>query len=78
MTNIRKMIPKVEARIKQADPEVITERTFYDEVSDRLFVTIVKGPRKTEIMLLGRDFGDAQVDRAVAQGVARLEHTPIG
>lgn len=81
MTEAQKLTSKVEAAIKRADPTVITERTFYDEVSDRLFVTVFKGPRKTEIVLIVRQYrnGDAeQINRVVEQSLERLKHTPIG
>ena len=44
MTDVQ-MKARVEAAIKRADPKVITG-TFYDDASDRLFVTIVRGSRK--------------------------------
>lgn len=81
MTEARKLTLKVEAAIKRADPKVITERTFYDEISDRLFVTIVKGPRKTDIIFIGSEFGNGdgeRIDRMVERSLERLKHTPIG
>ncbi|HKP84445.1 MAG TPA: hypothetical protein VJZ26_00015 [Blastocatellia bacterium] len=80
MTNVRKLIPKVEAAIKRIDPDVIVQRTFYDEVSDRLYVGIVKGLRETDIVLLGHEFEDGllkSVNESIEQGVRKLEHTPI-
>ena len=80
MGDLRKFIPKIEAEVKRIDPEVIVQRTFYDEVSDRMYVGIVKGLRETDIVLLGRDFEDdllKRVNRSLEQGVKKLEHTPI-
>jgi len=80
MTDVRKMKAKVEAEIKRIDPKAITG-TFFDNASDRLFVTIVKGPRKVSVALRGRDFtnGDSEkVNRAIEDGIRRLEHTPVG
>jgi hypothetical protein len=80
MTDVRKMKSKVEAEIRRIDSKAITG-TFYDTASDRLFVTIVKGPRKVSVALRGRDFsnGDSEkVNRAIEDGIRRLEHTPIG
>ncbi len=80
MTDVRKMKAKVEAEIKRIDPKAITG-TFFDNASDRLFVTIVKGPRKVSVALRGRDFtnGDSEkVNRAIEDGIRRLERTPIG
>ena len=80
MTDVRKMKAKVEAEIKRIDPKAITG-TFFDNASDRLFVTIVKGPRRVSVALRGRDFtnGDSEkVNRAIEDGIRRLERTPIG
>jgi hypothetical protein len=79
--DVRKMKAKVDTEIKRIDSKALSGM-FYDSASDRLFVTIVKGPRKTSIALRGRDFaGDDStkvVGRAIKAGVARLERTPIG
>jgi len=81
MTDARKMIPRIEALIKRADPKAITARTFYDDASNRLYVTIVKGSRKTDITLLG-DYltgnHHEETERLIKEAVARLQHTPIG
>ena len=80
MSNIRKFIPKVEAAIKRIDPEIIVQRTFYDEVSDRLYVGIVKGLHETDIVLLGHEFEDEllkSVNRSLEQGIKKLEQMPI-
>ena len=81
MTDIRKMIPKVEAKIKQIDPDVIVGSAFYDDASNRLFITMFKGPRKIEITLTSRDLANGDLGKAnqiLENGVKRLEHTPIG
>jgi hypothetical protein len=80
MTDVRKMKARVAAAIKRVDPKVVTG-TFYDDASDRLFVTIVKGSRKIGVMLRGRDFangGAEKIDLAIIDGLRRLETTPIG
>jgi hypothetical protein len=80
MGDLRKFIPKIEAAVKRIDPKVIVQRTFYDEVSDRMYVGIVKGLRETDIVLLGHDFEDdllKRVNQSLEQGVKKLEHTPI-
>lgn len=80
MSDLRKVIPKVEAAIKRIDPDIIVQRTFYDEVSDRLFIGIVKGLRETEIMLFSKDFEDdllKRVNQTLEQSIKKLEHTPI-
>jgi len=80
MTDVRQMKARVEAQIKRADPKTMTG-TFYDDASDRLFVTIVKGSRKISVALRGRDFGNGdatKIDLAIEDGLKRLEHMPIG
>src|SRR5215510_2100659 len=80
MKALAQMKAKVEAAIRKVDPEAVTG-TFYDDASDRLFVTIIKGPRKVSATLRGRDFlnGDSEtISRAVEDGLRRLKSTPIG
>ena len=79
MSDVRQMKARVEAAIKRVDPKVMTG-TFYDDASDRLFVTIVRGTRKVSVTLRARDFsnGAEQIDRAIADGLRRLQVTPTG
>ena len=80
MTAVRQMKAKVEAAIRRVDPDAMTG-TFYDDASERLFVTIFKGSRKISVTLRGRDFGNGdseKLDAAIDDGLRRLEHTPIG
>jgi hypothetical protein len=79
--DVSKMKSKVETEIRKLDSKALAG-TFYDSASDRLFITIVKGPRKVSIALRGRDFGGDDsakvVGRAIKAGFTRLERTPIG
>jgi hypothetical protein len=80
MGNLRKAIPTVEAAIKRIDPDVIVQRTFYDEVSGRLYVGVVKGLREMEIVLLAHDFKDdllKRVNQSLEDGLKKLEQAPI-
>ena len=80
MSDVRQMKARVEAAVKRVDPKVMTG-TFYDDASDRLFVTIVRGTRKVSVTLRARDFsngGAEKIDRAIADGLRRLLVTPIG
>ncbi|MFY9557445.1 MAG: hypothetical protein WAV20_12615 [Blastocatellia bacterium] len=80
MTDLRKMKASVEQAVKRADSKATTG-TFYDDASQRLFVTIVKGSRKVSVALRARDFGNGdseKITRALKDGIRRLEHTPIG
>ena len=79
--DVRTMKARVETEIRKVDSKALSG-TFYDSASDRLFITIVKGPRKVSIALRGRDFGGDDsakvVSRAIKAGFTRLERTPIG
>jgi len=79
--DVRKMKAKVETEIRKVDSKALSG-TFYDSASDRLFITIVKGPRKVSIALRARDFGGDDsakvVGRAIKAGFTRLGRTPIG
>ena len=80
MSDVRQMKARVEAAIKRVDPKAMTG-TFYDDASDRLFVTIVKGTRKVSVTLRRRDFSNGAaetIDLAIADGLRRLQVTPIG
>ena len=80
MTEVRRMKATIEAAIKRADPKTITG-TFYDDASDRLFVTIFKGSRKVSVTFRGRDFsngGAGRIDGSIEDALRRLAHTPIG
>ena len=80
MTVVRQMKARVEAAIRKVDPKAITG-TFYDDASERLFVTIVKGSRKISVTFRGKDFGNGdadKIDHAIKDGLRRLQDTPIG
>ena len=80
MIDVPQMKAKVEAAIKRADPQTMTN-TFYDGASDRLFVTIVKGSRKISVALRGKDLGNGASEKlgaAIDDGLRRLQDTPIG
>lgn len=81
MRNVRKIKPRVDGIIKRIDPHVIVQGTFYDEASDRFFVTIVDGPRKIEVTLLGREFDNGRIEavsRTLEAAIQKLKHVPIG
>ncbi len=80
MENVSKVIARVEAIIHKLDPDCIVQGTFYDEVSNRLFVTVVKGSRKKNITLLGRYFenGFDALSKTIKTGIEELQTEPIG
>ena len=80
MADVRQMKVRVDTAIKKADTEAILSATFYDDASEWMYVTIVKGSRKTSVTLRASDFADGgkAVDRLVKAAAGRLSHTPIG
>ena len=80
MEDVRRAIPRVEALIKEIDPETIVQGTLYDEVSGRLFVTVVKGVRKKIFTLPGHYFdGDMEkVRQIIERNLQRLQEEPVG
>ena len=80
MNNIRNMIATVDSIVKKLDPKVIVNRSFYDDVSGRLFVSLVKGRREYEVVLSGSSFGNGdstKVEQSMKAGVDRVQHQPI-
>jgi len=81
MNNIRNMIATVDSMVKKLDPKVIVQRSFYDDVSGRLFISLVKGRRVYEVMLSGRFFGNGdlgKVEESLKAGIDRIQHQPVG
>ena len=81
MRNVRKIKPRVDGLIRRIDPHVIVAGTFYDEASDRVYITIVDGPRKIEVTLLGREFDNGGLETITEElkaAMGRLRHQPIG
>lgn len=81
MPDVRKLIPRIEALIKRADPKVITQRTFYDAASNRLYVGLVKGLRKTEFTLQGTRLTaehQQETESLIQEALGRLARIPVG
>lgn len=81
MDDIKKKISGMEATVKSVLPDAIVQRSFYDEASGRLFITIVQGSRKIDFMLSDGDFKNGQsgkADRAIRDALKKLPGMPIG
>jgi hypothetical protein len=81
MEKTRRMIATVNSLVKKLDPKVIVDRTFYDEVSGRLFISLVSGQRGHEFNLHSRDFdnGDLKkLSQSIQAGIERIQNQPIG
>jgi hypothetical protein len=75
------MIATVNSLVKKLDPMVTVDRTFYDDVSGRLFISLVKGQRGHEFNLHSRDYADGDLKRltqSIEDGIERIQHQPIG
>jgi hypothetical protein len=81
MADRKKMSSVVSSGVKSLDPEAIVQGTLYDEASNRLVVTLVKGRRRVQVVLPGRWFDNGysdRLDRALKDGINRLKQAPIG
>jgi hypothetical protein len=81
MEKTRRMIGTVHHLVKELDPNVIVDRTFYDDASGRLFISLVLGQRGHEFNLHYRDFdkGDLKkLSESIQAGVEAVQHQPIG
>lgn len=81
MADRKKMSSVVESSIKRLDSDTILQGTLYDEASGRFVVTVVKGPRRVQMVLPARWFengyGD-RLNRVLKEGIDRLRQSPIG
>jgi hypothetical protein len=82
MTDGKSLKSRIDDAIKSADKDVIVERSFFDDISERLYVTIVKGSRKVEFILKPRGLasgdGEREIERVVKEALSRLSRAPIG
>ncbi len=79
--NGKKLGRQVESKIRKIDPDTIVSGTMYDEASGRLFVTVIKGLRKTTISLLAHDLEadpSTRADNAIKESLKQLPLMPIG
>jgi hypothetical protein len=71
----------VDAIVKQNDSEVMIQRTFYDEASDRLFITLIKGSHRVNVTLAARDLDTddrSKAEKVIRDNIAHLDQVPIG
>jgi hypothetical protein len=81
MKNDRKRFSAlVTGKVKKLDPETTVQGTLLDEPSGRMFVTLVRGSRRTQFALLTRDFDNdaSRIDLVLAEAVRKLPEMPIG
>lgn len=81
MDDIKKKISGVETAVRTILPDAIVQRSFYDEASRRLFVTVVQGSRKVDFMLSERDINNGKserMDRTIRSALKKLPDMPIG
>ena len=81
MGDIKKKVSGVETTVRRILPDVIVQRSFYDEASGKLFFTVVQGSRKIDFMLSDRDFKNGQTEKAelvIRGALKKLPDMPIG
>jgi hypothetical protein len=81
MRDRRKLSARVDAIVKNNDAKVMTQRAFYDDASDRVFITLIKGSHRINLTLAGRDLdGDdhAKAEQLIRDNIAQLDQVPIG
>jgi hypothetical protein len=81
MNQTRRMTAVIDSKVRRLDPKTIVQGTMFDEPSGRVFVTLVRGSRRTEVSLLVRDLEEnhsESVDRALEHAIKILPSLPIG
>lgn len=80
MRNTRKIVAAVDHAVKEKDSSTLVQRTFYDDASDRVFVTLVKGTRRINITLSGEEAesNSSSVGRTIKEAIGKLDDQPIG
>lgn len=80
MRNTRKIVAVIDRAVKENDSAVMVQGTFYDDASDRVFTTLVKGSKRINLTLSGEETesNSSNVGRTVKEAITKLEHQPIG
>ncbi|MEW6212428.1 MAG: hypothetical protein AB1631_29145 [Acidobacteriota bacterium] len=81
MRDRRKLSARVDAIVRQNDAKVMIQRAFYDDASDRVFITLVKGLHRVNLTLAARDLdGDDRslAEQVIRNGIAYLDQAPVG
>lgn len=74
------MVAVVDRAVKENDSKVLVQRTFYDDASDRVFATLVRGTRRINLTLSGEETesNSDSVGRIVKEAIEKLDAQPIG
>ncbi len=59
----------------------MTQRAFYDDASDRVFITLIKGSHRVNLTLAGRDLDSDDTSKAnqlILDNIDQLARVPIG
>jgi hypothetical protein len=81
MDDIKNKKSGIDTIVKKMSPGAIVQRSFYDEASGRMFVTVVLGSRKVDFVLSDRDFNNGQSEKAdsvIRGALKKLPGMPIG
>ncbi|HVF92467.1 MAG TPA: hypothetical protein VNH22_20540 [Blastocatellia bacterium] len=81
MDDLKKKKAGIDTLVRKVSPDAIVQRSFYDEASGRMFVTVVQGSRKIDFVLSDRDYNNGQSDKAdsvIRGALKKLPGMPIG
>jgi hypothetical protein len=81
MRDRRRLAAIVDSIVKGSDSEVQVQRAFYDDASDRLFITLVRGLFRVNLTLSANDIeGDdrSKAKRVIDENIAQLDRVPVG
>jgi hypothetical protein len=80
MRNTRKIVAAVDRAVKENDSAVMVQGTFYDDASDRVFTTLVKGSKRINLTLSGAEAesNSDNVGAKVKNAITKLDEQPIG
>lgn len=80
MRNTRKIVAVVDRAVKENDSTVLIQGTFYDEASDRVFTTLVKGSKRINLTLSGAEAesNSDNVGVKIKKAITKLDDQPIG
>ena len=81
MRDRRRLAARVISIVKRNDKKVLVQRAFYDDASDRVFVTLVKGAQRVNLTLRARELESddlASAEKLIKDNIAQIAHVPIG
>jgi hypothetical protein len=81
MRDRRRLAAIVDSIVKRNDGGAMVQRAFYDDASDRVFVTLVKGLRRVNLTLRRVDLETSdrsKAEQTIKENIAQLDTVPVG